>query len=397
MRAVGLMSGTSLDGIDAALVDIVARDAGYALEVVRFLTQPFEPALDERLRAALPPNAPAPAQVAALDRELGQCFAAAAAAVAGGAPVDYVASHGLTLYHDGAAGVTAQIGDPYAIRDRCAASVVFDFRRADCAQGGNGAPLVPYVDALLFASPERDVVALNLGGIANVTVLARGAALDAAPAWDTGPGNMLLDAFVYRRTDGAERFDRDGAHAARGSVDERAVAELVAREAPYLRLPPPKSTGRERFGAQVLDAHAGLLAELSLEDGCATLAAFTATTIADSLARNAPSGARVVAAGGGTRNPFLMERLAERVTAGGGELVTSLAYGIDPDAKEALAFAVLGYETLRGRPANVPRATGARGPVVLGAIVPHALEATLRKLRAETRKRAGRRSRTVLS
>jgi len=384
MRAIGLMSGTSLDGVDAALVDVVPRGPGYGLEVVRFVMRAFEPELRARLRAALPPNVPAPAQVAALDRELGECFAQAAVAAASGAPVDYVASHGLTLYHDGAAGVTAQIGDPYLIRDRVGASVVFDFRRADCAAGGNGAPLVPYVDALLFASPERDVVAVNLGGIANVTVLARGAAYDEALAWDTGPGNMLLDAFVERRTRGAESFDRDGAYAARGTVDERAVAELVAREAFYLMLPPPKSTGRERFGTQLLDAHGGLFDGLSLEDGCATLAAFTATTIADSVEYYAPAGARMVASGGGTHNRFLMSRLAERVTAGGGELVSSQAYGIDPDAKEAIAFAVLGYETLRGRPANVPRATGASRPAVLGAIVPRALDATLAKLRAET-------------
>lgn len=394
MRAIGLMSGTSLDGIDAALVDVVPKGSGYALELLHFATQAFEPALYSRLRAALPPNVPSPAHVASLDRELGACFAEAAATVAAGAPVDYVASHGLTLYHDGAANVTAQIGDPYAIRDRVGASVVFDFRRADCAAGGNGAPLVPYVDALLFASSERDVVALNLGGIANVTVLARGAPHAAALAWDTGPGNMLLDAFVERRTGGAERFDRDGAYASRGTVDERAVAELVAREAFYLMLPPPKSTGRERFGTQLLDAHAGLFEGLSLEDGCATLAAFTAATIAESLGHYAPAGARVVASGGGTRNRFLMRRLAERVSPGGGELVTSQSYGIDPDAKEAIAFAVLGYETLRGRPANVPRATGASRLAVLGAIVPHGLDAMLAKLGAETRKRGASRPRT---
>ena len=236
---------------------------------------------------------------------------------------------------------------------------------------------------LLFASPERDVVALNLGGIANVTVLARGAAPDAALAWDTGPGNMLLDAFVYRRTGGAERCDRDGAYAARGTVDELIVRKLASREAFYLMLPPPKSTGRERFGAQLLDAHRGLFEGLSLEDGCATLAAFTAATIADTLALYGPAGARVVASGGGTHNPILMRLLAERLSPAKCELVDSRVFGVDPDAKEAIAFAVLGYETLRGRPANVQRATGARRPVVLGAIAPHDLERTLAKMKAE--------------
>jgi anhydro-N-acetylmuramic acid kinase len=383
MRAIGLMSGTSLDGIDAALVEIVPHGGGYALGLENFVTVPFEAELHARLRAALPPNAPAPAAVAALDRDLGVFFAEAALAAARGTAVDFVASHGLTLYHDGAARVTAQIGDPYAIRDRLEASVVFDFRRADCARGGNGAPLVPYVDALLFASAERDTVALNIGGIANVTVLARGAGPQAALAWDTGPGNMLIDALVRRRTGGAERFDRDGAYAARGTVDETAVRELIAREAPYLVLPPPKSTGRERFGDGLLDAHADVFARLSLADGCATLAAFTAATIADSLALYGPANARVIASGGGVRNPVLIRLLRERLAAPGCELEDSRAFGVDPDAKEALAFAVLGYETLRGRPSNVPRATGARGPAILGAIAPHALEATLRKLRAE--------------
>jgi anhydro-N-acetylmuramic acid kinase len=194
---------------------------------------------------------------------------------------------------------------------------------------------------------------------------------------------MLIDALVRRRTGGAERFDRDGAYAARGTVDETAVRELIAREAPYLVLPPPKSTGRERFGDGLLDAHADVFARLSLADGCATLAAFTAATIADSLALYGPANARVIASGGGVRNPVLIRLLRERLAAPGCELEDSRAFGVDPDAKEALAFAVLGYETLRGRPSNVPRATGARGPAILGAIAPHALEATLRKLRAE--------------
>jgi len=383
MRAIGLMSGTSLDGIDAACVELRPRGAGYVLRLVRALTMPFEPALRAALFDAVPPRAASPAQVAALDRELGAAFAAAARAVAGGEPVDFIANHGLTLFHRGEARETLQIGSPYALRDALGATVVFDFRRADCAAGGNGAPLVPYVDALLFADPQADVVALNLGGIANVTVLARGAGPSQARGWDTGPGNMLLDAFVRRRTNGAEDCDRDGAYALRGSVDERVLHELLAREAFYLAQPPPKSTGRERFGEQLLDAHADLFEALTLPDGCATLAAFTAATIVHALAAYAPPAPRTIASGGGTHNPALMRALAARLEPLGSTLASSDEYGVDADAKEALAFALLGYETLRGRPANATGATGAARPVVLGAIVPCALEALLAKMRAE--------------
>jgi anhydro-N-acetylmuramic acid kinase len=383
VRAIGLMSGTSLDGIDAALVDLRPRGGGFAVRLERFMTVPFEREVRERLLGALAPNEPSPQILTYLDADLGRRFARAALTVAPAATVDFVASHGLTAYHAGEVRRTLQIGDPYVIRDALGATVVFDFRRADCAAGGNGAPLVPYVDALLLSSSERHTVALNLGGIANVTVLRRGAGPQAATAWDTGPGNMLLDAFVRARTAGAEDFDRDGAYAARGVVDERVVRELGAREAFFLTLPPPKSTGRERFGAQLLADQADLFADLSLEDGCATLCAFTVATLADSLAAYGPGEARIVASGGGTRNPSLVRMLRERLARDGCALVVSGDLGLDSDAKEAVAFAILGYETLRGRPANVPSATGAERPVVLGAIVPFELGALLAKIRAE--------------
>ncbi|GAC1307593.1 MAG: anhydro-N-acetylmuramic acid kinase [Vulcanimicrobiaceae bacterium] len=389
MRAVGLMSGTSLDGVDVALVDIRPRGGGYALELIRFETIPFSFDVRARLDAALPPNRPPPASVATLERELGACFAAAAVGVTRGEPIAFAATHGLTLYHRGEACETMQIGDPYVLRDALSASVVFDFRRADCAAGGNGAPLVPYVDALLFASRERDVVALNIGGIANVTVLRRDATPGDAAAWDTGPGNVLIDEFVRRRTGGAERFDRAGAYAAAGRVDRHALRELIGREAFYLMQPPPKSTGRERFGPQLLDAQADVVQNLTLANGCATLCAYTAATIADSLERYGPAGGTLVVSGGGTHNGTLLRMLAERLEPAGFALVRSSEFGVDPDAKEAIAFAVLGYETLRGRPANVPRATGAARPAVLGAIVPFDLEALLAACRTECASNGG--------
>ncbi|MBV9648056.1 MAG: anhydro-N-acetylmuramic acid kinase, partial [Candidatus Eremiobacteraeota bacterium] len=200
MLAAGLMCGTSLDGIDVALAHIVPRRTSYLLEPVALQTVPLLAVLVENLRNALPPAQPPLAEIARLDADLGAAFGHAVSEVAAGRRLDYVASHGVTLYHDGDAKVTWQIGDPFAIRERAAATVLSDFRRGDCAAGGHGAPLVPYVDALLFASVERFRVALNLGGIANLTILCPRVERNAVTGWDVGPGNMLLDEFVRCKT-----------------------------------------------------------------------------------------------------------------------------------------------------------------------------------------------------
>ena len=218
MRAIGLMSGTSLDGIDAALVDLRPLASGYDVRLERFTTMPLEPELRAKLTDALPPNAASAAQLAGAHAELGAAFARAALAAAGGETVDFVASHGLTLYHDGARAFTTQLARPYEIRDALRASVVWDFRSADCALGGEGAPLVPFVDALLLSSADEDRVAVNLGGICNLTILPRGAKAGEVLAFDCGPGVMLLDAFVRERT--GEPYDRDGRYASAGAVDE---------------------------------------------------------------------------------------------------------------------------------------------------------------------------------
>jgi anhydro-N-acetylmuramic acid kinase len=252
--------------------------------------------------------------------------------------------------------------------------VVCDFRRADCALGGQGAPLVPHVDALLFSDPHEVRVALNLGGIANVTVLAPGRPL---VAWDTGPANMLLDALVRERTGGAERFDRDGARATRGRVDDALVEAMLAH--PYFAASPPKSTGREQFGAPFLGTHAARLGALAFDDACATLVDLTARSIAESLGRAAAARPDLtIVGGGGSRNRALLANLERRL----GSVTTTEAFGIDPDAKEALAFAVLACETLRGRPAARSSVTGARGDALLGAIVPFELERVSAQFRA---------------
>jgi anhydro-N-acetylmuramic acid kinase len=379
MLAVGLMSGTSLDGIDAALVKILPRGDGYDVELVRFEMHPFERELREALLDALPPNAGSLRAAAHLHRRLGTAYAQAARAIAGADRIGYVASHGQTVWHDGAAHLTLQLGDAFVIREAVGATVCYDFRSADAAAGGQGAPLVARVDALLLGSPEEDRVALNLGGVANVTLLRRSASPEEAIAFDTGPGNMLIDAFVRERTRGKRNYDGDGALAAAGRVD-RELLEAMLDDA-YFAAAPPKTTGRERFGAQLFSQYREKLARCSLEDGAATLTELTAASVAQAIARAGFAGARVVVSGGGARNSALFTRLAARLAPG--RIETSDAMGIPIDAKEAMAFAVLGYETLRGRAANVPASTGAVRAVSLGAIAPHNLRELLAAVAAE--------------
>ena len=381
MIAIGLMSGTSLDGIDAALVRIVPRGDGYDIELLNFATKPFDEDLDRSLRAALPPHEASASAIAELHRRLGAAFARAARSVAGALSVDYVASHGQTIYHDGAAHLTMQIGDPFVIREALRATVCYDFRTADCVAGGTGAPLVPYVDVLLLGDPQEDRVALNLGGIANVTALPRGASPNDALAFDTGPGVMLIDAFVQMRTGGAARYDEDGSLAAAGTPDTTALAAMLAD--PYFTLSPPKSTGREQFGAHFLLARSALLERLSLEDGCATLTELTAASVAGAIVSLGMARARVLCSGGGARNLALLRRLAARLPEA--RVEPSESIGVNGDAKEAVAFAVLGYETLRERAANVPRVTGASRAVPLGAIAPFALHRLLAEVESECR------------
>ncbi len=378
MLAVGLMSGTSLDGIDAALVRILPSGPTYDLELLRFETFPFDAALRDDLLAALPPNAGSVAAVAQLHHALGEAFAQAAKTVIGSQKIDFVASHGQTLWHDGPRHVTLQAGDAFLIREATGATVCYDFRSADCAANGHGAPLVARVDAVLLGDAGEDRVALNLGGIANLTILRKSASPDEAVAFDTGPGTMLLDAFVAERTDGRQRFDTGGDLARRGRVDETLLNEMLADE--FFAAPIPKTTGRERFGKHFLAQHARLSA-LTLEDGAATLTELTAASVARAIRDAGLPTARVIAAGGGALNRRLMQRLAARLENGSVEC--SDAMGLPVEAKEAMAFVVLGYETLRERAGNVLAATGADRPVVLGAIAPQNLRELLARVELE--------------
>ena len=370
-RVVGLMSGTSADGIDAALVEIERSGEATRARLLAFATHPYEPALRGRVLAA---GEASVAELLDLHYRVGEAFARAALAVIEparrqGLAVHLVGSHGQTARHHPRAGAhdgraaTLQIGEPAVIAERTGLPVVADFRPRDVAAGGEGAPLVPLVDWLLFRAPGRVRACLNLGGIANVTVL--GERLDGLRAFDLGPANMPLDLVVAAWMGEAEGFDRDGARAARGRVDARLLAELMAH--PFLALPPPKSTGREAFGRSFVEP---LLARsVGREaDLLATLTRFVAEAVADGLRRFVPGRVdEVLVSGGGARNRTLMAALGEVLAPAA---VRSLeTVGMDPDAKEAVAFAVLANETLFGHPGNLPGATGAVGPRVLGKIV----------------------------
>ncbi|MCG5218765.1 anhydro-N-acetylmuramic acid kinase [Streptosporangium sp. KLBMP 9127] len=355
MRVLGLISGTSHDGIDSAVVEWSADGTEITGVVERIGERPYDRDLRARIVEALPPNRPGMAEVCALDTLIGQAFAVAAQECG---PVDLICSHGQTMYHwveEGHVLGTMQLGQPAWIAERTGVPVVSDVRARDVSAGGHGAPLVSYLDLLLLAGLPGRAGALNLGGIANLTVR------DEGIAYDTGPASALMDAAVLAAT-GAS-FDEDGRLAAAGEVHEGLLGELLAE--PYYRLPPPKSTGKELF-------HAGYLARvaapygLGVADLLATLTALTARTVAAEIRRHRLG--TVVVSGGGVRNPVLMGMLAE--AAGGVRLVPSDELGVPSDAKEAIAFSLFGWLTAHGLAATVPSCTGAAGARILGSITP---------------------------
>jgi anhydro-N-acetylmuramic acid kinase len=377
MIIVGLMSGTSLDGIDAVRIAARPRGAGYVVETQAFVTLPLAAELRARILAAYPSQPLDALALSALHADVGTAFADAALA-AGAAGADLIASHGLTLAHAGDAHHTLQIGDAFRIREATDRTVVYDFRSADTAAGGHGAPLVPYVDALLLGHTSETRVALNLGGIANLTVLPAGANADAVIAFDCGPANLPIDTYVEARTSGSARFDRAGAFARGGAANEELLAEWLAD--PYFARQLPKSTGREQFGAPFIARYRGALDALAFGDAVRTLTELTIRSVAAAIRAQAPHAQRTIVSGGGAHNLMIIDGLRALLP---GAVETSAAYGVDPDAKEAVAFALLGYETLRARPAGLPHVTGARGPRVLGAIAPAGLAALIERVRAE--------------
>ena len=367
---VGLMSGTSLDGVDAAVVRLEGSGAALTVEPLAFVSEPYDDALRAALAACVEARTSDVRLVSQLHARLGERFADVARAALGAAGVgrpDLVGSHGQTVQHvpdaEDCAGVptrsTLQIGSPAVIAARLEAPVVADFRAGDLALGGQAAPLAPYLDGALFASPDEARVLLNLGGIANLTVLPPGG--PPRQAFDTGPANMVLDALALRLT--GQPVDEGGALAASGTPDEALVADLLAH--PFFAAPPPKSTGREDFGAAFVDRVVGRGGEPA--DLLATAVALTARSVAEAVRRHVrPAPARVVCSGGGVHNAVLMRALGEALAPVPVE--TTAAHGLDPDAKEAVLFAVLAHEWAEGVRTGLPPVTGARAPAFQGSL-----------------------------
>lgn len=375
MHVIGLMSGTSLDGVDAALIEIDGSTADLAWSLVAFRTIPYDARQREQIHAGITQgNAES---LCRLHADLGEWFAAAAAELCHGCGVplervELIGSHGQTLWHEppGARrGATLQLACPATIAERTGIPVVSDFRTRDVAAGGQGAPLVPWADRYLYSATHPRAL-LNIGGMANVTfVPARGSA-DALLAFDTGPGNALIDAAAQLASDGRETFDDSGRRARTGHIDEALLAALRAH--PFFAQTPPKSTGREVFGRPFVEALVRERSPVTPEDWSsliATFTALTAVTIADALHQwILPRGvAELVVTGGGARNECLLDMIAARVPV---PVRPGEAVGIDADAKEAVAFAALAWAHVRGLPGNVPEATGAAGPRVLGSYTP---------------------------
>jgi anhydro-N-acetylmuramic acid kinase len=369
VRVAGIMSGTSLDGIDVAVVEV----SGRRVETIGFISTPYSAGVRAAILGVsggggrpggLPYNT---AAISRLNYQLGELYARAVwRAVRRYGPIRLIGCHGQTIYHEGRSH-TLQIGEPSILAERTGVPVVANFRARDIAAGGQGAPLVPYVDYLLFRHPKRTRIALNIGGIANITIIPPAAAPRDVVAFDTGPGNMVMDALAKECSKGKLSCDRGGRMAASGKVNASLLDNLLAD--PYYRRRPPKSAGREQYGASFI---ARLKKSgLPLRDLIATATVLTAAAIAMAVGRTVrrTSGATdLIVSGGGVHNPQIMAHLAGFLP--GVRMSTSTDHGVNADAKEAVAFAVLAYRTWRRKPSNLPSATGAAHPVILGSITP---------------------------
>jgi anhydro-N-acetylmuramic acid kinase len=362
---LGLISGTSMDAIDAALVDFDVAP----LRIVATSATAFEPALKRRISALIDhADRVALDEVGQIDVELGRAFAQASLSLmktagVGARDVAAIGSHGQTLRHrpDMSAPFTWQIGDPNTLVEMTGVSVVADFRRRDVAAGGQGAPLLPVFHDQIFRSDSEDRVIANLGGIANITILTRDSSVT---GFDTGPANRLLDAWISQHL--GKDFDADGAWAASGKIDQTLLRGLL--EEPYFRLPPPKSTGRELFNLPWLQSKLGLFTR-EPRDVQATLQQFTAVTVADAVRQCAP-GASLYVCGGGARNAGLLDALASLIAPA--RVASTAALGLDPDYVEAVAFAWFAKRTLEGLTSSAGGVTGAKGARILGGVYRYA-------------------------
>lgn len=378
--AVGLMSGTSLDGVDAAVVRISGSVRCLQVTTLGFVSAPYTAPERKGLARLCSPEDASSRDLAIISFALGAKFgevALAAIEEAGLRPpdVDIIGSHGQTVWHQPTVGrswgfetrATLQIGEPDAIAAVTGLPVVADFRVRDLLLGGEGAPLVPYFDWLVLSSSDENRVALNIGGIANLTQLPTRCSAEEVTAFDTGPGNMLIDLAVTKGTNGTQIFDLDGLFARSHPVRKEWLHRLL--EHPFYSRPAPKSAGREDFGASYLKSRISEFGVRNSLELVGTFVELTTATIADAILHLEwleQSPPRVIVSGGGVHNEVLMRSLRERLPAS--PVVSSSDFGIDPDAKEAIAFAVFAGEFVAGRPANLPAVTGASRPTVLGKL-----------------------------
>lgn len=374
MKIVGLMSGTSLDGVDAALVEITGTGATLTCELIDCLTLEFSPEFREKIQFVMDENNASLQALCSLNFELGTVFADAVKAVCEKnqlplSELDLIGSHGQTIYHYPQPGLglfasTLQIGEPSVIAYACQTPVVSNFRSMDIAAGGQGAPLVPYSEFILYRGAKGRLLQ-NIGGIGNVTVLPRRATIHDLIAFDTGPGNMIIDACMLALYGRA--YDAGGEIAASGRVDEQLLADLMTH--PYLAQQPPKSTGREQFGQAYVEQLLANHVAMKPENLIATVTAFSAKSIALHYHRDIFPHYEIdeiIIGGGGSLNPTLLAMLQAEV--GTIPVLTNEAIGFDSNAKEALAFAILANETWHQTPSNIISATGAKTQVVLGNI-----------------------------
>jgi anhydro-N-acetylmuramic acid kinase len=377
---VGLMSGTSLDGVDAALVELEGSGPDLTMEPEAFVHVPYPGALRNLIRQSTDPDSSSVQVLTRLDARLAETYAEAVDRVLAEAntdrnALDLVGSHGQTVCHlpepADCAGArvraTLQLGNPSTLATRLNVPVVGDFRPADMALGGQGAPLVPYFDYVTFTDADEHRGLLNLGGIANLTVLPAGGTPDEVRAFDTGPANMVIDALADRLFDAP--MDRDGQHAAAGTPDHDLLADLL--EGPFFRREPPKSTGRDDFGADYVDRllNAAQSRGLSPEDTMATATLLTAASVYQAYAQYVRPDQSIdvlIASGGGVHNDTLLRMLRDAFAPISVRIASE--YGVDGDAKEALCFAVLAHETVNGVPTSLPSVTGAERAAILGSL-----------------------------
>ena len=380
MRIAGIMSGTSLDGIDVAIIDITGSGFKAKINVLTSHSVPYPKKIREALLAVSNANA-ITGDISRLNFLLGELYVEALEETAERAEIPLttiklIGCHGQTIFHEGQGSQflgkkvasTFQIGESSVISERTGIDVVSNFRERDMAAGGKGAPLVPYLDYMLMRHRGRGRVAINIGGIANLTAIPPNTNTDRVIAFDTGPGNMVIDQLVSRITQGGLTFDRDGNMAAAGVIDVKLLAKLLRDK--YFRAKPPKTAGRDQYGAEFVTKL--LDTELSSEDLIATATAVTAESIALGVRNFVLPEMRVdevFVSGGGTHNPTLMRMLRKALDPI--PVMETTEVGLDVDAKEAIAFAVMAYETAHSRPSNIPMATGAKRSVILGKLTPN--------------------------